>query len=41
MLYKEIDGHAKAIEVTKVDNEVTALKHKVAGELTGARYFHI
>lgn len=35
---KAVDGAASAEGISKVDAELTALKHKVAGELIGARY---
>jgi hypothetical protein len=37
-MQKAIDGAASVTQVTSVGNELTALKHKVSGELTGARY---
>ena len=36
-MQKALDGAASAEGISKVDSELTALKHKVAGELTGAR----
>jgi hypothetical protein len=35
---KAVDGAASAEGISKVDAELTALKHKVAGERIGARY---
>jgi hypothetical protein len=32
-----VDGAASAEGITKVDNELAALKHNVASELTGAK----
>lgn len=37
-IQKAVDGAASAEGITKVDNELSALKHQVAGELIGARY---
>lgn len=37
-LQQGVDGAALATDLSKLDNQVTTLKHKVAGELTGARY---
>jgi hypothetical protein len=34
---KAVDGAASAEGISRVDGELTALKHKVAGELIGAR----
>jgi hypothetical protein len=36
-IQKGVDAAATADTISKVDNELTALKHKVAGELVGAR----
>lgn len=35
---KELEGLASTENVSKIDNEVTILRAKVAGELTGARW---
>ena len=40
-IQKAVDGAASAEGITKVDNELSALKHQVAGELIGARYVYM
>jgi len=38
IILKELDTLSKASEVTRLGNDLSALKHRVSGELTGARF---
>ncbi len=37
-LQKGIDGASSAADTSRIENDLTALRNKVSGELTGARF---